>query len=154
MYEAERAWCIADLAIQAVDLHWHITHRKFVRKQPGGVGGKGTVGQAQLIVPGCWNVWLATDDVNYGEVVDTIFHELRHVWQWETGTIDDDAHLIVWKGTTFAPGRTWTSKGAYKFAPYEVDARKYAADAVQRYLAGRVRPKLVTPTDYLGDMFL
>jgi len=63
---------------------------------------------------------------NLRKAVDTLFHELRHVAQWNAGVLDTSNGIYVWKDESFVNPDYYTS-------PWEVDARKAAKIATDDF---------------------
>jgi len=63
---------------------------------------------------------------NMRKAVDTLFHELRHVAQWNAGVLKSDTGVEIWKDEEFINPDYYTS-------PWEVDARKAAKIATDDF---------------------
>jgi hypothetical protein len=79
----------------------------------------------------------AATERSYRAVLETIAHELRHEWQKFTGVLAWDGNRGKyggwhWSGTEHAPAKSYSSKYKYLNRPHEIDARAYAADAMER----------------------
>jgi len=63
---------------------------------------------------------------NLRKAVDTLFHEMRHIAQWNSGVMKTALGLTFWKDELFANPDYYTS-------PWEVDARKAAKIATDDF---------------------
>lgn len=151
MYRDEIEAAVDDLGLHNIDIRWSLHHRQFVPGQRRCAGWTHTLGAG----PGKW-IWFVDVATKwpYREAVDTIFHEARHIKQWEAEWLTDADGTWVWTGTVFVPALTWTGKLAYMRQPQEMDAREYAKDAWFRLFDGRKVPETRTPKDYIRSLML
>lgn len=70
--------------------------------------------------------------------INTIMHELRHIWQYYTGILQDvtipyNKYKVLWNGILYDPIRLGkkTDLESYINQPWEIDARIYA-DQIER----------------------
>lgn len=66
------------------------------------------------------------------QVINTIAHELRHLWQRTSGTHQRRERGYYWSGTQFYPRAVLWTRGSYGSEPQEIDAREYARSATLR----------------------
>lgn len=66
------------------------------------------------------------------QVLNTIAHELRHLWQRTSGIYQYRDIGYYWSGTQFVPRPVHWKRGTYGSEPQEIDAREYARTAVYR----------------------
>lgn len=98
---------------------------------------------------------------NYGSyifTVETLAHELRHVWQFARGIAKwEEQTYVVWAGTEYAPEpkRYNGITSDYKNRPHEIDARAFAEKAVQCVIGkyGTHNEKLPTVKQSLSKLF-
>lgn len=72
----------------------------------------------------------------YEQVMDTLAHELRHAWQWQTGVLQNTNDYYRWKGTRFYTRKKVWKRCVYEQRPQEIDARAYARYAWVRLFKG------------------
>lgn len=137
MYAQEIKLLLEDLQIEhvVIDFIWHpgVTLRR-----------KGKVYGTQIRMGDRHTVKVATGGERK-EVLDTLAHELRHVWQYATGTLDATYKVRhksggwhwSWTGSMFVPGARQWSRCPYRQRPHEIDARAYALDACARLFDGK-----------------
>lgn len=146
MYTEEIAYLKHLLDLEKVPITFQWFHRRAVRKK----GGTETWGVHLLYDNGTNVVQIATKAYSYSFILDTIAHELRHVWQFHTGTARFEGRKIVWSGTEYFPEEKTYDKirFPYRERPHEIDARGFAAAAALMFLeqSGKSERLIPLPT--------
>jgi hypothetical protein len=108
---------VNELGIDEVNLHWRAT----LNKNYAGVAYRHT--KSVYILKG----------MSKSETMRVIAHELRHIWQYQTGIFPS---YNVWDGKKFDTVVT-IKRGKvpedYSNQPWESDANDYAKEAIKKY---------------------
>lgn len=113
LYYPEIAWCIQDLQLEYVPICW-----RFCKIRPYGYVYKRATHYLIKIAR----------NIDTEEKIKTIFHELRHVWQWESELLDPSGKIWYSRKRAY---HLW--KFEYDKRPDEIDAFKYEESAYRRY---------------------
>jgi hypothetical protein len=164
MYEQEVARVKRDLGIENAVVQLTFTPERFA-------GKRNRWGWHQPQKDGSHKVVVAYGGKNgkrrsYRNVVRTIAHELRHVWQYETkaqvDTKSGKSWVRTWTGSPLSPGsKTWV-KMPYRQQPHEIDAFAYMDlawvklfDGLPKLNNSKVPPKpAAAPVQELAYLFL
>ena len=118
LYYPEISWCVQDLHLEYVPICWRFVP---IKKNSG------------LIYKRTTHYLIKIDrTMDQEEKIKTIFHELRHVWQWENDLLNNAG--TIWYSRT-RQYHLWKFK--YYDRPNEKDAFKYEELAYKRYLKER-----------------
>jgi hypothetical protein len=87
--------------------------------------------------------------LSHNEILRVLMHELRHVWQYTSGTMESKVEKIkrgysykkVWNNTVYDDYgmKTRTHYNKYYTSPWEVDARAYADKLFTLFPGGKVK---------------
>lgn len=87
-------------------------------------------------VKNSWGVIQIDKHLSKREAVETVAHEATHIAQYSSGKLRDSLMFAVWRKWLHIPHAWYTLQPLkknpfYVFAPWEVEARKYAEHVVE-----------------------
>lgn len=126
-YVEERAALSLYFALDGVAITWEMQNSAYVRY------GRGNYTGLCSRFADSYTLKIALQNPR-NSVIDTIAHELAHVWQYVNKVLYVEydyrrGRLQYWKGTEFAPARPPAKSWKYENSPEEVDARQRAREA-------------------------